>query len=321
MDRREFLVLGGTALAGGVVLGALIDAKCNREIDPLETLLLKDFLTYGEDSSIDRQNISGLLFDIEAKEDPKSSRIWETKGRAVNIGNGYYLTAYHVVEPKSGSKEVMRMIPQSRRGYVVNDARTFELASFDKTIDLALLKAPVEKAEGKAVVHLGPWELKEGNLVSTFTRFTGRPKQADYNFELQGVDFYDKDGKMRVGRLYLPAGSLLFQVEGSVLPYKEEEIKKIPGSGFVPAQNANFSSMINYNGDSGAPVFVQLRDGKYALVGIVTSGVQIEHSIKTPGHPLGYDATAQIGTIFAHRDSIERLIKAYNPDVTKQNLK
>ena len=318
MHRREFLTFGGTALAGGVVLGSLIDTKCNREIEPLEKILLNDFLTYRNDSSIERQNISQLLFDIEAKEDPNSPGIWETKGRAVSIGDGYFFTAYHVVEPTKDKKETMRILPQSRRGYVVNDAKNFELVAFHKNTDVALLKAPVEKTEGKASVHLGPWQLKEGNIVSTFTMLTGRPRQTDYNFELHGVDFYDKNKKMRVGRFYLPSGSLLFEREGSVLPYNEEEIKKIPGSGFVSAQSANFSSMINYNGNSGAPVFVRLRDGKYALVGIVTIAVQIKHSIKTPGNPLGYDSTAQIGTIFAHKDSIERLIRAYNPNVMMQ---
>ena len=177
-----------------------------------------------------------------------------------------------------------------------------------------MLKAPVEDRNGQARLHLAQSPLNADEGVSIFLRVLGRRRLIDYNFELKGRDYYNPAKELNLGRLSFPAGSLLFEKQGWVLPYRPQVIGKLiedKDKALISDADANFSSILSYNGESGSPVFARLRNGRYLFVGILTSAWQIEHEISTPGNPLGYSSMAQTGTIFAHRNPIARLIENY----------
>ncbi len=189
------------------------------------------------------------------------------------------------------------------------------MASYDENADLALLKIPVEDRKGQARLHLAQAPLNVGEGVSIFLRVLGRRRLADYEFELKGRDYYNPATELNLGKFILPADSLLFEKQGWVLPYRPEMIGKSvedKDNSLIPAVDANFSSILSYNGESGSPIFARLRNGRYSFVGILASGWQIEHEIPTPGNPLGFASMAQTGTIFAHRNPITRLIENYS---------
>lgn len=261
-----------------------------------------DFLTYTEKSSIDKRRIEPLLYDVIDKKG--------TAGRAVHIGDGYFLTAYHVVNGRETSHKV---IPQSIRGTIYSN--DFKILHYDSDADIALLKVPVENRKGKPLVHLSPRILKVGENVSSFTRLSGKPLSQPYEYELYGKDYYDKKSDIKIGKFNLPAGSLLFETQGFVLVKNDSSIISVPSSTPSVAKSlkySQFTSLMMYNADSGSPVFLRLGADNYILAGIVTSGLGIEHGIVTPNHPLKYKEMQQSGVIFADRDSIEKMIVNYN---------
>lgn len=329
--RRDFLKLSGLTLLA-ISTGQI---SCSRKPDEVETELFRDFLNFTPESALDQVDIGQLLYDIETKVRTKKGIEGKTKGRAVSIGDGYFLTAFHVIDPEESKKEAremaqdmslrledisVKLVPQNRRGYGTDFAQGFEVAYRDRESDLALLKAPVENRSGRAKVHLASPSLSIGQAVSTFFWVSGIPKVVKYEFELNGRNYYDNATTMRLGKLILPANSLLFEKQGWVLPYNPDLMRKSSDDtdqSLIPVKDGNFSSIMSYNGESGSPVFVRLRNGKYIFAGILTAGWQIEYYIKTPENPLGYSHMAQTGTIFAHREPIARLISGYNPGVKK----
>ncbi len=126
LTRREFTRISGLVFAAV----ATNQIGCARRLDELETALFNDFLS---ESSVDKTELEELLYDIETKINTAQGIKSMTKGRAVMIGDGYFLTAFHVVNPEESRKEAitiardlsvkledisMKLVPQYRRGYV-----------------------------------------------------------------------------------------------------------------------------------------------------------------------------------------------------------
>ena len=302
---KGILGVGAASIAGATI--AKWPFKSNLPDKVLETKLLADFLTYTEKDSIDKRRIEPLLYDIVNK---------RTRGRAVHIGNGYFLTAYHVVK---GVETSHKLIPQLMR--YSNYAKDFKILYYDIDADIALLKVSVDNREDKSLVHLSPRVLRVGENVSSFTRLSGSPFSQSYEYEIYGKDYYDEKSDMKIGKFDLPAGSLLFETRGFVLVKNESLILKDVIGGEEIAKKSlkysQFTSLMMYNADSGSPVFLRLDVDRYVLAGIVTSALGIRHKIITPNHPLKYKGMQQTGALFAHRDSIEKFIMNYNSESKK----
>ena len=310
--RRSFLKwLGiGVASAGGAFAAkryGLRPFKSNLPDKVIETKILDDFLTYTEKDSIDKRRIETLLYDIVNK---------RTRGRAVHIGDGYFLTAYHVVK---GVETSHKLVPQSIR--YRNYAKDFKILYYDSDADIALLKASVDNREGKSLVHLSPRILRIGENVLLFTRLSGSPLSQSYEYEIYGKDYYDEKSDMKIGKFSLQAGSLLFETQGFVLVKNDSLIlKDVIGVDEISKKSLKynqFTSLMMYQGDSGSPVFLRLGVDRYVLAGIATSALGIQHKIITPNHPLKYKGMQQTGASFAHRDSIEKFIMNYNSESKK----
>ncbi len=336
ITRRNFLQASGLtliALAAGQM-------ACNESHYGPEAQLLKDFLTHVPQTSIGRGDIEKILYEIAfaAQINKYVTKNYSARGRAISIGDGYFLTTYHVVAHDSDFEEnakiiseessvnlsdvSLQLVPQSNSlnapdNYVFPTG--FEIVAYDKDSDLALLKAPVEKKEGKAKVHLAAELPKLDQGVSAFVRGTDVPKAIAYDFALNGVNYYDGSRAMNLGKLILPANSLFTEIQGWVLPYhrnliSDESGKKHP---HTLETNGNFSSILSRKGYSGSPVFLRLNNGNYQFAGIADEGIWIKHMIPSPGEPFATDPIQQSGTIFTHRVPIERLIRKYIPTINR----
>ena len=304
LSRRGFIkdvaIVGG-ALALTQLETLVISAKqTDRE---LEESLLLDLLSFPANHYIDRKNIESILFDVKDKE--------TTRGRAVHIGDGYFFTAYHVVD---GNTKNIKLVPQLRRwGHLVDYTTSFKILDYDNESDIALLQAPSNKRkEGATKLHLASEIPSIGDKVSVFIRISNVPRNAVYEFEYDGKDFYDESKPApKIGKLILPADSLLLEKEGKVLRYDQQYFLKIKGYYKGTPENENFTSISAFDGESGQPVFLKISDDKYVFAGIARGAVGIKHKIPTPNHPLGYKGMQQTGAFFVHREPIKRLILKY----------
>src|SRR3989338_6188085 len=90
-------------------------------------------------------------------------------------------------------------------------------------------------------IHLSGVTPSIGNVVSQFTRLTGAPRNTPYLLEYDGRNYYDTSQTVtNLGKIILPANSLLIEQEGTVWPSDE---------GKIPRGNI-FTSINNLAGDS-----------------------------------------------------------------------
>lgn len=310
-SRRDFLKVCRT-ITLGLAISPIISASSPTGGGPLETELLRDFLTTTPQLGIYRTGIEHLLYNIRMEGGIQSS----TRGRSIHIGDGYFLTAYHVVDPKKvGRGQSLKLLPQSR-GRLSDFAQGFKIVHYDEESDLALLKIPVERMEGKANVHLALNSPNLDEVVSVFYALSEEPRQTPYEFDLLGKNYYDERDIMRLGKLVLPANSSLFEKQGKILPYDKYLFMKKFGINPIPT-GGSFSSITGFDRDSGSPVFLKYPNDKYVFIGIVTAAWPMWHQIGTPGNPLGFKWIYQHGTLFPNRYPIKSLIRNYNPAIIK----
>ncbi len=173
------------------------------------------------------------------------------------------------------------------------------------------LRTELDSQKGRPLIHLPKATLKEGDIVSQFMRLYGTPLDKDYEFVINGKDFYnpEKDAK-NIGILSIPKGSLLYEKRGKVLKIDSTHFNKkwehIPS-----IENKTLATILSYNGESGSPVFVMRSDDEYHFAGIITFGYQLKHMINTPEHPMGRTGMAQTTILFANRNPIKKLITSY----------
>lgn len=121
----------------------------------------------------------------------------------------------------------------------------------------------------------------------------------------------EKKNVIRLGRMIFHKNTLIFERQGRILEYREEELRKISEDKKANRNNECFSSAMTREEDSGSPIFLRKDENKYLLAGIVTQCVGIEHMIPTPGIPIGYTRMQQRGAVFVHRKPIADLIDKY----------
>lgn len=303
MNRRKFIQL--IALSAGALATA---QGCSRKTDKeLEAELLNDFLTSDNASYLEREETWPILYDIRKGDN--------TIARATHIGDSYFLTNSHVLENEKTSE--LRVLPQSRRGYLFDFSRGFEVLAVDKESDISLIHGPPEygyERTGKARIHLFDAP-SQGEHVSFFTILSGNPAAEDYRAQLNGKDFYDGEKKIEnMARLILLENSRLFERQGTIMKIDEQKLRKKyfkenPDDG-PSSESKCLSTMPAFNDKCGSPVF--LREGlRYYFAGVVNWGIGTTNWYETPEHPLGYRKIQQAGAIFIHREPIESLIKGY----------
>lgn len=301
MKRRRFLQSSVLMLAAAAT-GQL---SCSKDDKELEVELLNDFLKPSEKKYMDRDSIFPLLYSIENEKG--------TKGRAVHIGDGYFLTAYHLIA--GGISNLILTIQGINSKFFGGDLN-FETLTYDNSTDIALIKAPIDKRKGKAKLHLGENIPKIDDPVSSFIKLYGMPKSERFELGYNGIDLYNENNIIKnLGKLILPKHSVLFEKRGKIIKYDGEFLSKILGNKIIDlkesAKNECLSSINSFSGESGEPVFMQFSDNEYIFAGIHTSSIYTPHMIKTPNNPLGYKAIPQTYSYFTHRDPIEKLIRSY----------
>ena len=215
MNRREFTAGGIAALFVPQLAG------CSKSETDLEMELLKDFLTNPGRTYTSKSTIESILYDISRMHISKTQgKQFPTHGRATHLGDNLFLTAYHVVDENVHD---LRLIPQRARANALLFNRPFEVVAYDVMSDLALLKTKGIPGKGKATIHLYPAMPALEDPVSTFIRVTGRASENGFDFSYGGLDFYDVTKKVdKLGRLIMPAHSLLFEAQGRVLQYRPD---------------------------------------------------------------------------------------------------
>jgi len=268
----------------------------------LESDLLTSFIEPKTANYIQRKHLRFILYDIKHK--------GKTSGRAVHIGDEYYLTAFHVIDGRNSN---IQLIPQVKRDQYKRYSQNFHVLYYDINSDLALLRAETSRDRtGKPIITLAPEIPPPGRNVSKFLALIGEPQEVDYEFEYSGLDFFDpKKDYGILGRILLPAKSLTYELEGHVLPYNKKFFAKAFSEYKSNRENRRFSTMLTYNGDSGSPVFLKADDHLFAFCGIITHSYAINHEFETPDHPLDYNGMQQAGGIFSHKEPIENLILQY----------
>ena len=309
MNRRHFIKTSSKAGAALFLTSQLIG--CSRKSkseseNELERELLSDFLEASDNPYVSKKEIENTLYDI-LEFDSKGNIIAE--GRATHLGDNYFLTAHHVVSEETSN---FRLIPQWRRSYVLDYHQDFEIVEHDEKSDLALLKTSRRDFKAKAKLHLDSKVPSLDEKISTFIRLTGRPSNKNYEFEYGGRDFYDESKKVaNLGKLILPAQSLLLEIQGKVLKYDETYLNQKKGNHKGTSENEVFTSVLGFSGESGQPMFVRDDEDKYIFTGIVTGGYGLKHIIPIPNNPFGRKPIQQVGAFFAHRNPIEKLVKKY----------
>ena len=306
---RRSLIIGGITLAAGVAVPIAIrsfsESTAVSSASDLEKQVLADFLKPG--SELTRDQIEPLLFDVTNLIGSQKKRF--TRARAIHLGDGFFLSNYHVIDPNEIEPDTTLVLtPQSRRHHVYDFRKPFTIYSYDEKMDLALLKTEVEKTTGKALVHLTQYPLKDNDTVSIFFRFSGPTNNTGYEFTLVGVDYYDRRTRMELGKIIVKPNSSLIEFQGRVIPYHPKKFQDIPGSqGLEDSATAYLSSIVSHRGYSGSPVFLQTSDGKYQLASIASGFIRIVNEIPTPGNPL-YDSTPQTATVFPKSVTIANLV-------------
>jgi hypothetical protein len=286
-----------------VVILFLLSTYCTeKSAKQLEQELLTGFLTPPENNKISRQQIQYLLFDIKYK--------GKTTGRAIHLGDHYFLTAYHVVEDRN---DKIFLIHQYKRGKPKKNSMSFEILFYDKNSDLALIRSEkqIEK-KGKPLLYLSITNPEPESNVSKFLGLIGSPREERFEFEYSGKDFYYPDDAFGVmGTMIMHEYSLLYEIEGRTLKYHEPFFKKAFSEYSGNEITRTFTTILTYNGDSGSGIFTKLSEDKFVFTGIITHSYGINFEFDTPEHPLGYKRMQQAGGIYSHRVAIERLIQQY----------
>ena len=313
--RRNFLIAGTTATVGaglgiaGLVSIARKDSKPSIKSDSqLEQELLADFLDGNQETHLDKPEIENLLYNVVTKSKIEGKVQAFSEGSAVALGDGYYLTVYHVSGSNNnyGEKYLLR---QSKINSRPDLAQEFSVLWYNKDDDLALLRTQSVRT-GKAAMRLSTQMPKEGVEVSVFD-VSNVPAKKDYKRELVGKDFHDSSKDIDLGRLVMLDGTRLFETQGRVVNYPE-------------IQNESVSSLQTANGYSGSPIYLRLLDGKYMFAGILRGGIDVPFYVDVGQIPPGVFSDSppkwhQTGTVFKNRDTIKRFIESYKNRVIKPN--
>lgn len=312
MNRKEFLKLGGL---GGVVVAAYGVIESQQAItrkqpetkspEELEIQLLTDFIGTSQ-KIIPRDSIESLLYNISSENESAT---------AVHIGDGYFLTANHAVSNTFEKKTIM---PHRRNKYVQDVPAQFKVLMSDAYSDVAIIRAENYQGQrgGYARIRLANHIPEIGQTVSMMTRLTGRKPDKEYALKLVGQDFYEEPKEMYLGRIILPAESLLIEAEGSVLKLDKGKMQKYDTYKLIKPDVQSFCSIMSYNGDSGSGVFIKIggansSESHYVFAGILTACMGIKNYIETPNHPMGYRKMQQTGSLFVHREPIHNMIANY----------
>lgn len=251
---------------------------------------LKRFLTPSKDvhiDTIDRRGIESLLYDIKDKE--------QIHGRAIHIGDGYFLTAFHVIEDEETD---LQLFPQLIHDNRLRRAGNFKVITTDTDSDLALLRIHNHEKSDAPLIRLFDRIPELGESVSEFIRYDGNKVNTDYAFQ------FEHEHIPKLGRIILRANSPLLEKQG--------EVEYNSNNPHYPRYVHTFGAPIpTLFGDSGSPVFVKVDMGKYTLVGIASKIYGDLFRTLTPNHPFFNKDGYSLGSIVIDREAIERVISQY----------
>lgn len=245
------------------------------------------FLTTSKDAHVDREGIESLLYDIKDEEQ-------DIYGRAIHIGDGYFLTAGHVIEEDSG----LQLVPQLAHDNKSRHAEKFEVITHNMVDDLALLMIDAHEKSGSPLIRLATKIPQLGESVSEFTRYDGDKVDTDYVFQFEHEHVHG------LGRIILRTNSAFLEKQGEV--EYNSDYPRYPG--FVHTFGAPIPALV---GDSGSPVFLKVDNGKYMLAGIASKVYGSKFPILTANHPFFNKNGYFMGAIVVDREPIERLISQY----------
>lgn len=286
-----------------------------KKYSEIENETLGRFLQNRDSALLTKKNISERLFDIQSNDG--------TAGRAVAIGKGYLLSAWHVIRDDKNYCAVL----QSER----MDGPCFDLFVLAQSPenDLVLLKSSSrDKRINLPVIALSSLS-PSGQMQSEYTFYknlSGSGERKNFSLDYSIEEFYMPKGSQkthRAGLRYFPSLNL-FEISGYRMSYDIKNIEKIYGKGKnrkvdsketflydLSQENEYLFSFPVFNGDSGSGIFIKDHRGQLSLTGIVLRAWNTRKMIATPGNPLGHKAMQTTITFAANRDSIENFIIRY----------
>ena len=278
---------------------------CKEKPEKLERQALISFLKYDPNKKLNRKEIQELLFDIQSST--------STLGRAVQITKNLFLTNHHVINRILPGYNDIRLIKQSQRGEFKNKSGKFEIVHVDKIKDLALLKLIDQAPIGEAYLHLYKEIPKTGDKVSEFIGLIGDTvEHTGYKLDYGGKDVYDREKHIEhAGTFILPPNSTLFEKKGFVLEFKPKKVAALTKNLPSKIENEMLSTIAIYQGESGSPIFLELGEDDFYMVGVSTKALNMNEMIPTPGHPLGFMAYARTVSFAVHRDAIHKFLSLY----------
>lgn len=275
-----------------------------------ENVSLSHFLHSRNENTLTLDTISRRLFDIQTEEG--------TSGRAIAIGQGYFLSAWHVVRE---GKEYCVVLQAER---IHGTCFPIYILTEDSDKDLVLLKSPVKNAK----INLPMITLTENSTYSNnrsysfYKVLTGKNtgKNFQVTYEIEEHYMPEKERKKYPVHLNYNPDIRLFEINGYLMTYDTKRIEKIYKN-HSDKENSmlyNLSKEEEYlfsfpvfNGDSGSGIFIKDHRGNLVLTGIVLRAWNTAKMISTPNNPLGHRAIQATITFAANRKSIESFIINY----------
>ena len=273
--------------------------------------VIEDFLEHSDKKEVSRSYIEQQLYDIY--DDTR------TRGRAIHIGDGIFLTANHVVSNITNGAIIL----QTKRNNVnSNPYGKYEVLASNAITDTAIIKIPITKAIGKATFRLYEKILQKKDNVSQliyYSKYKKAPsKNKRFEMKYEGLNYYDNImPQPNLGRFVFLPGSLMFEKQGTIWPFNEDYFKALKISTEqvpIAKENQYFTSIPVFPGESGSGVFYregEYEAAKYSLCCITIIAWATSHLIQTPGHPLGYKTMQQSSDFVIRNDVIRKFLKDF----------
>ncbi len=269
-----------------------------------ENKTLSHFITSNNDTGLSMPQIAERLFDIQTPDG--------TSGRAFLIGNGYLITAYHVIREKSN----MCAVTQEDRIHGICYP-IFPL-SLDEKKDLALVYSDADIFQ-KSVISLfsGTGKMEKFSFLKILS---GKKKQEPFLASYTMEEFYHGNKREHKVNLQYHPDSAAFEVSGHKMEYDTKAIeimynlRKTEADAVLYELSASEEDLYSFpvfNGDSGSGILAKDSRGNYHYTGVVLRAWNTRREIPTPGNPMGYKSIQATVTFAASASSVETFIIHY----------
>ncbi|GEM_PF-3590827 len=269
-----------------------------------ENKTLTSFILSNNNTGLSMAQIGERLFDIQTPDG--------TSGRAFLIGNGYLITAYHVIRKKNN------MCAVSQEDRIHGICYPIFPLSLDEKRDLALVYSDADIFQ-KSVISLfrGTGKVEK---YSFFKILSGEKRTEPFLVSYTMNEFYHGNKREHSVNLLYHPDSAAFEVSGHRMEYDTKAIEKMYNLRKkeedavlyeLSASEEDLYSFPVFNGDSGSGILAKDNRGNFHYTGVVLRAWNTRREIPTPGNPMGYKSIQATVTFAAAASSVETFIIHY----------